>query len=84
MKLSAIGAIFSFVFVGAVGGDKHTAAINAVEPEDVMLIAWRKNGIEKRQRENGLIVKPNDEEEYEERKKPWMIGVQHLYLQGIR
>lgn len=57
--------------------------INAVLPEDVVHIGRLRDDTVRLIKENVPIVRLNVGVENEERKKTWMIGVQHLYPQGV-
>jgi hypothetical protein len=58
--------------------------MNAVLLEDVMHTERPKDDTVKPIKEDVPIVRPNVDVECDWQKKPWMIGVQHPYPQGVR
>lgn len=78
------GVEFISAFAGVVGGGRPTVVMSAVGLPKGMHIERHKENIVERQMDGEPIVKPRDDAECDQEKKPWLIGVQQLGLQSIR
>lgn len=84
MSFVVVGVKDIFAFVGVVGGAKPIVVVCAVGRPKGMHTERRKEHIVKRQKDDKSTVKPRDDGECEQGKKPWLIGVQQESLQDIK
>jgi hypothetical protein len=65
LRFIVVGVIFFSIFVGVVGGDRHTAVMNVVVPENVMPTERPKVGIVEVKKDGKPIVRLNNVVEWD-------------------